>query len=327
MAAATNTIVLNRDSRNFLNIVEKRSSQVLNGKNLTQLPTDQARKAFNQLTAPIPNKLQPIDINVENKTITYNNSIKLNLRLYTPKNAKGALPILVYFHGGGFVFGDLDFLDYTARYLANGSNIIVATIDYRRAPENKFPAAHDDAYNATKYIYEHAKEFGGNGKIAVGGDSAGGNLAANVCHIAKKTKEIPINFQLLFYPWVDLNNVRESDKKFAKGFFLELDLLNWMRTQYLASPADQKNPIANPQLQADFKDLPPAFIVIGEDDPIHDDAKMYYEKLVNAGNDAQYAEFGGILHDFCALPSHYEAALLAFDMSCNELKKAFGTTH
>ncbi len=100
-----------------------------------------------------------------------------------------------------------------------------------------------------------------------------------------------------------------------------------MRNQYISNPADQKNPICNPQLQSDFSSLPPALVIAGESDPIHDDAKMYYEKLVSGGNDAQYAEFGGILHDFCALPTHFDAAILAFDMSCEEIKKVFGIRH
>lgn len=317
------TVVLNKDSTRFLKTVENRASTVLHGKDLLQLPADEARLAFNKLVAPIAGKLTPIDCKVETKYVTYNGQTKIPVRLYVPKQAKEPLPILVYFHGGGFVFGDPDFLDYTCRALADGTQCVVASVDYRRAPENKFPAAHDDAYHVTKYIYEHPKEFYGNGTLAVGGDSAGGNLAASVCHLAKESKEIDIVFQLLFYPWVDLNNTTESDKKFAKGYFLEVNTLDWMRKQYLNNASDQKNPIANPQLQKDFKGLPPALVIIGEDDPIHDDAKMYYEKLVKADVDAQYAEFGGVLHDFCALPSHYEAALLAYDMACDELKKAF----
>lgn len=315
--------VLNKDSTNFLKTLEKRSAKVLHGKNLLEMPADEARLAFNELVAPIAGKLNPIDVKVETKYVTYNGQTKIPVRLYIPKQAKGPLPTLVYFHGGGFVFGDPDFLDYTCRALCEGTRCVVASVDYRRAPEHKFPAAHDDAYHVTKYIYEHPKEFYGNGILAVGGDSAGGNLAASVCHLAKASKEINIVFQLLFYPWVDLNNTTESDKKFAKGYFLEVDTLNWMRRQYLTTDTDKTNPIANPQLQKDFTGLPPALVIIGEDDPIHDDAKMYYEKLVKADVKAQYAEFGGILHDFCALPSHYEAALLAYDMACDELKQAF----
>lgn len=317
-----NKTILNKDSQRFLDVINERAAQVLQGHTLADLPIEKARVAFTQLVAPIPGKLKNIDVNIENRSVTYD-EITVPVRVYKPANASGALPILVYFHGGGFVFGDPDFLDYTCRFLADGSHCMVVSVDYRRAPEHKFPAAHNDAYFVTKYIHDHAEEFNGNGIIAVGGDSAGGNLAASVCHMAKDSKAFNIVFQLLFYPWVELSNKTASDKKFKKGFYLELDTLNWMREQYLDKKADAKNPIANPQLQKDFRGLPPALVINGEDDMIHDEAKMYYEKLVAADVDAQFAEFGGVLHDFCALPSHYEAAFLAYDMACEELKKAF----
>lgn len=317
-------VILNKDSERFLKTFSDRASKNLNGKKLTELVPEEARRVFSRLVAPIEGKLKPLDVSAENKTIITDDGARINVRFYKPARAAGKLPILVYFHGGGFVLGDLDFLDYTCRFLADGSQCIVASVDYRLAPEHKFPTAHNDAYFVTKYIYNHPEEFSGNGLLAIGGDSAGGNLAASVCHMAKKSQEIKIQFQLLFYPWVDLNNKTKSDKTFEKGYFLELDTLNWMREQYLSKSGDKKDPIANPQLQKDFKGLPPALVIIGEDDPIHDDAKMYYEKLVDAGVDAQYAEFGGILHDFCALPSHYEAAQLAYDMACDKLKRAFG---
>ncbi|RMX19108.1 hypothetical protein EAS68_06635 [Legionella jordanis] len=141
--------------------------------------------------------------------------------------------------------------------------------------------------------------------------------------MAKKNKDLDICFQLLFYPWVDLNNQMPSDKTFETGYFLETATLHWMRKQYLSKPEDEKDPVANPQFQTDFSNLPPALIIAAECDPIHDDAKKYFQQLVDAGNWAQFMECGGILHDFCALPSHYDAALLAYSVSSHALKKAF----
>jgi acetyl esterase len=200
---------------------------------------------------------------------------------------------------------------------------MVVAVDFRRAPEHKFPTAHMDCYNVARYVQKHAHEFRCNGKIAVGGDSAGGNIAASICHMAKKNKDLKISFQLLFYPWVDLNNKMPSDKTFESGYFLETNTLHWMRKQYLSKPADEKDPIANPQFQKDFKNLPPALVIAAECDPIHDDAKKYYQQLVDAGNNAEFMECGGILHDFCALPSHYEAASLAYGVASYALKQAF----
>lgn len=313
---------LNHDSDQFIKTLTSRAPAALQGQNLLEMPMDAARKAFNQLIAPVAGKLPTIELQIENKKIDRDGHA-IPVRIFKPIHADQALPILIYCHGGGFVFGDPDFLDYTCRALAKNANCIVVSVDYRRAPEHKFPTAHEDCYFVAKYVQQHAKEFGGNGVIAVGGDSAGGNMAASICHMAKKSGEIKIAFQLLYYPWVDLNNTMESDKVFATGFFLETTTLHWMRKQYLSKPEEEKNPTANPQLQTDFTGLPPALVVTAEYDPIHDDAKLYYEKLVQAGVPAQYAEFGGILHDFCALPSHYDAALLAFEISAAALRKAF----
>ncbi|QRN03346.1 alpha/beta hydrolase fold domain-containing protein [Legionella sp. MW5194] len=312
---------INPDSTAFIERLTERAGSALNGANLLELPPEKARVAFNKLIAPVPGKLKPIDVQVENRHLDIE-GVKTGVRIYKPLKNNTDLPALVYCHGGGFVFGDPDFLDYTCRALCEGAHCMVVAVDYRRAPEHKFPTAHDDCYRVVRYVQKHAKDLGGNGVVAVGGDSAGGNVAASICHQAKKNKDVEICFQLLYYPWVDLNNTTESDKTYAKGYFLETETLHWMRKQYLNS-GDEKNPIANPQFQTDFSHLPPALIIAAECDPIHDDAKLYYQKLADAGNDAQFIEFGGILHDFCALPSHYEAALLAFGASADALKRAF----
>lgn len=312
---------LNPDSTGFINCLGERAPSALNGNNLLEMPPEEARKAFNKLVAPVPGKLKPIEVQTEDRKVEMDGRT-IGFRLYKPLKNADNLPVVVYCHGGGFVFGDLDFLDYACRSLCEGAHCIVMAVDYRRAPENKFPAAHEDCYSAIRYAQKHAKELGANGKVAIAGDSAGGNIAASICHQAKKNKDVKISFQLLYYPWVDLNNTSASDKTFATGYFLETETLHWMRKQYL-NAGDEKNPIANPQFQTDFSNLPPALVIAAECDPIHDDAKMYYEKLANAGNGAQFIEFGGILHDFCALSSHYEAALIAYSASAFALKQAF----
>ncbi|KTD06867.1 alpha/beta hydrolase [Legionella jamestowniensis] len=313
---------LHPDSKAFIERLNERAKTALNGSNLLELPPKEGRKAFNQLTAPVSGKLKPIDVHVEEKTLDIEGTT-LQVRLYKPKKEATHLPALVYCHGGGFVFGELDFLDYACRALCEGAHCLVVAVGFRRAPEHKFPTAHMDCYHVARYVQKHASEFGCNGKLAVGGDSAGGNIAASICHLAKKNKDLDICFQLLYYPWADLNNTMPSDKTFESGYFLETATLHWMRKQYLSKPEDEKDPIANPQFQKDFSNLPPALIIAAECDPIHDDAKKYFQQLVDAGNEAQFMECGGILHDFCALPSHYDAALLAYATSSYALKKAF----
>ncbi|KTC81482.1 alpha/beta hydrolase [Legionella brunensis] len=313
---------LHPDSKEFIHCLNERAKTALNGSNLLELSPEKGRQVFNKLTAPVSGKLKPIDVHVEDRVIHLKEA-DIKVRLYKPKHDAMNLPALIYCHGGGFVFGELDFLDYACRSLCDGAHCLVVAVDFRRAPEHKFPTAHMDCYNVARYVQENAREFGSNGILAVGGDSAGGNIAASICHLAKKNKDLKICFQLLFYPWVDLNNKMPSDKTFESGYFLETATLNWMRKQYLSKPEDEKDPIANPQFQKDFSNLPPALIVAAECDPIHDDAKKYYQQLVDGGNHAEFMECGGILHDFCALPSHYEAALLAYGVSSYALKQAF----
>ncbi|KTD46100.1 alpha/beta hydrolase [Legionella quinlivanii] len=312
---------INTDSSNFIKRLGERASSALDGQNLLEMEPGKAREAFNKLVAPVAGRLKAIDVHTEDRELDINGH-KIQVRLYKPSKDSSNLPALIYCHGGGFVFGDLDFLDYTCRFLSEAANCLVVAVDYRRAPEHKFPAAHNDCYDVIRYVQKHAAEFGGNGKVAIAGDSAGGNIAASICHQAKKNKDVVISFQLLYYPWVDLNNTMPSDKTYETGYFLETATLHWMRKQYLGKAEDEKSPEANPQFQTDFKNLPPALVIAAECDPIHDDAKRYYEKLVEGGNEAQFIEFGGILHDFCALPSHYEAALLAYSASAHALKKA-----
>lgn len=316
-----NTLI-NSDSIAFLKLLNERASSVLNGNNLLTMPIDEAREAFNKLVAPIPGKLKTIDVQVENKTIKIDDA-EIPVRIYRPQAEAKNLPTLIYCHGGGFVFGGLDFLDYTCRALCEEAHCMVVAVGFRCAPEFKFPTAHMDCYKVARHIQKNAKDFGANGKLAVGGDSAGGNIAASLCHLAKEKQDLSICFQLLFYPWVDLNNTMPSDKTYAKGYFLETATIDWMREQYLSRPEEKTDPIANPQMQKDFSNLPPALIVGGECDPIHDDAKKYYQQLNKAGNKAQFIECGGILHDFCALPSHYEAALLVYSLSAFALRQAF----
>lgn len=316
------TKLKNKDSENFIKCLNERAKSALNGENLLELSPEKGRTAFNKLIAPIAGKLKSIEVFTENKELKLNDGT-VKVRVYKPQKSSKNLPVLIYCHGGGFVFGDLDFLDYTCRYLCEGADCIVVAVDYHQAPEYKFPTAHNDCYEVTQYVAKHPEDFGSNGKIAVGGDSAGGNIAASICHRAKNHKELNICFQLLYYPWVDLNNTMPSDKTYESGYFLETATLHWMREQYLSKEEDKKDPIANPQFQNDFKNLPSALVIAAECDPIHDDAKRYYEKLVEAGVDAQFIQFGGILHDFCALPSHYNAALCAFSASVQALKIAF----
>jgi acetyl esterase len=224
------------------------------------------------------------------------------LRTYTPLDAKAAmLPGLVFFHGGGFVIGDLDTHDDLCRLLANGSFCRVVSVDYRLAPEHPFPAAVEDCYAATKWVAEHASEIGIAGPIAVGGDSAGGNLAAVVAQLAK-TQGPALAFQLLIYPVTQLGGPEmPSMEENAKGYFLERESMQWFTRMYCPDAAMQADPRMSPLRAKDLSGLPPAYVATAGFDPLRDEGKAYADKLDAAGVSVTYVNYPGMIHGFFSL--------------------------
>jgi acetyl esterase len=321
-------VKLDKDSQYFLDVFNQRANKELGNTKLSQLQVDQARKKIAKLLAPDEDtnriKLPDCDVKIKKTSITYSihdRSFKIPVRIYSPQNNKEKLPIMMYFHGGGFALGDNTLIDFGCQYLAENTPCHVIAVDYRKSPEYKFPTAHYDAYFTTLYVAEHFNEFNGNGILAVGGDSAGGNLAASVCHMARASRAFDISFQLLLYPWVDLNNNSESDKRLSHGYYLEVETLNWMTNLYVSTADDIHNPLASPLLRSDFSELPPSLIIIGTADPIHDDAKEYHEKLLKAGNNSTFKSLDGILHDFCALPTFFHAVQDTFKLAKEHFRK------
>ena len=225
------------------------------------------------------------------------------LRIYTPLDAKAALlPGLVFFHGGGFVIGDLDTHDDLCRCLANGSGCRVVSVDYRLAPECPFPAAVEDCYATTKYVAEHAGEFGIRAdQFAVGGDSAGGNLAAVVCQLAKADGP-KIGFQLLIYPVTQLGQpAMPSMKENEKGYFLERQSMDWFTRMYCPDAAHRSDQRLSPLLAKDLSGLPPAYVATAGFDPLRDEGKAYADKLDAAGVSVTYVNYPGMIHGFFSL--------------------------
>lgn len=312
-------ITLTLESQRCFKIVSDRMEKLLGKENFSTVPIADARKIFRQLLAPVE-ELQPIKMDVGDTFVSYDTA-KIPLRVYNPGSQNQLLPALVFFHGGGFLLGDLDFIDYSCRLLAQAIQCVVISVEYRKAPEHKFPTAHEDSYQALKYVHAHAKEFGSNGIIAVGGESAGGNLAASMCHMAKQRKDVSIKAQVLYYPWVNLNNNFPSNEKFATGYLLETPGLEWMREQFLSNDEERNDPIANPLLQKDFTNLPPALILAAELDPIRDENKSYFDKLNEAKVDAHFVEFGGIFHGFFALPWFFQESYSSYLLVGEFLKR------
>ena len=224
------------------------------------------------------------------------------LRVYTPLEAKDALlPGLVFFHGGGFVIGDLDTHDDLCRCLANGSGCRVVAADYRLAPEHPFPAAVEDCWVATKWIAEHASDFGIAGPIAVGGDSAGGNLAAVVAQLAK-AEGPKIAFQLLIYPVTQLGGPEmPSMRENAKGYFLERESMQWFTRMYCPDAAQRSDPRLSPLVAKDLSGLPPAYVATAGFDPLRDEGKAYADKLDAAGVSVTHVNYPGMIHGFFSL--------------------------
>ena len=227
---------------------------------------------------------------------------EVRVRVYTPSGAhRDALPLIVFFHGGGFVAGDLDSGDGTARYLCQNSDAIVVSVDYRRPPEHKFPAAVEDAQAVVEWVADHAGELGGNGaRLAVAGESAGGNLAAVVCQLARARGGPRIAYQALFYPVVDFTLPSSPSRtQFGEGgFFLSNRDMEWFRNHYLENAEQASDPRASPLRAPDVSGLPPALIVAAECDLHTDEGRAYADRLSAAGVPVEYRCFGGTIHAF-----------------------------
>ncbi|HEX4303921.1 MAG TPA: alpha/beta hydrolase [Rhizomicrobium sp.] len=228
---------------------------------------------------------------------------EIALRIYTPKDAKDAvLGGLVFYHGGGFVIGDLDTHDDLCRCLANESGCRVVAVDYRLAPEHPFPAAVDDSFAATQWISAHAAELGIDPKrLAVGGDSAGGNLAAVVAQLAKANGPA-IAFQLLIYPVTQLGapdtaSMREN----AKGYFLEKEGMDWFTRCYAPDAKHRSDPRLSPMLCTELAGQPPAYVITAGFDPLRDEGKDYADKLDAAGVPVTHVNYPGMVHGFFSM--------------------------
>ena len=220
------------------------------------------------------------------------------VRVYKPSDDTG-LPVVVYFHGGGWVLGNLDSHDNTCRAIANAASSVVVAVDYRRAPEDTFPAAFDDCVAAVAWVAANAGDLGIDAsRIAVAGDSAGGNLAAAAALWARDNADVNVAAQVLIYPAVNLADpVTDSYNNNADGYLLTKGWMNWFIDQYLGD-ADRSQPFASPALAESHAGLAPAIVITAEFDPLHDDGKNYADALSAAGVTVQYEDFDGQIHGF-----------------------------
>jgi acetyl esterase len=245
------------------------------------------------------------------------------IHIFTPEG-KGPFPIMVYYHGGGFVIADTKTYEASPRALAKTSKAIMVAVDYHQAPENKFPAAANDAYAAYSWIRMHAREFNGNPKrVAVGGESAGGNLATVVSMMARDKKEtLPVH-QLLVYPVVNNDFNTPSYQRNEQAKPLNKPMMQWFFKHYSSKEEDGNNPYAVPMKATTLRGLPPATVIAAEIDPLLSEGKAYADRLKKDGVKVTYKEYTGVTHEFfgmgAVVPKAKEAEMLAAD----QLKKAF----
>lgn len=284
------------------------------------LSLDEGRKLSTQFFLSGDTVYEPVH-RIENIEIQGRDQTKIPLRIYIPSDSK-TLPALVYFHRGGWVFGNINEADPVCRKLANHLACIVVSVDYRLAPENPFPKPLEDCYDATQWVYENISKFGGfNKKIVVCGESAGGNLATAVALIARDKKESFISAQLLICPVISSMINEAPYKNCADQYFLTKDAMQFFWNMYLQSPENYNKPYASPNLASDFKGLPPAVIITAEYDPLHDEAQNYANHLKTAGVSVLSKRFPKVIHGFIDLPIYDEKSKITWINEIGKLLK------
>ena len=288
-----------------------------------QLTPDQGREQY-QLRVDKLKFSEPI-FRSENRRIPGPAS-DLAIRIYTPREIRTAekLPMLMWFHGGGFVIGSIDTHDSVCRMLANQADCIVVSVDYRLAPESKFPAAVEDCEAALKWVALHAVEFGGDPAcIAVGGDSAGANLATVIAILARDAAHPKLVFQLLIYPCTAPEPETASHHKFRDGYVLTRHTITWFYRQYLKSDKDEKDFRFAPLILDDLSGLPEAFILVAGYDPLRDEGVDYARRLIEAGNRVRLSNYDGMIHGFYLMGGAVDAARRAVSESAQVMREAF----
>jgi acetyl esterase len=287
---------------------------------------DEAREQLRTMIA-IADQPGPSLARVENHTIP-GPAGEIPVRVYAPRRIdEGPLPVLCYIHGGGFVIGDLDSYDNVCSKLAAWADCLVVSVDYRLAPEHKFPAAPEDCVAAYKWLTENAADLGGDkDRIAIAGDSAGGNLSAVVCQIVAADGGPQPCLQVLIYPATDLRNISRSHKQMSDAFVLPKDRIDWFMGHYLRNDEDRSNPLASPLLATDLSGLAPAYLVTCGFDPLHDEATDYAARLNEAGVEATVREFKNQVHGFTFLTRLIPDGTICLSEIALALKTGFAAT-
>ena len=246
----------------------------------------------------------------------------LLIRLYYPKESK-PLPVILYFHPGGFVKGDIDSHDSVCRSVAAASSCLVASINYPLAPENPFPKAVIAAQQALQWIATHRTELNSDGRIGVAGENAGGNLAAVLTQEMRENISLKISFQVLIYPQTDFTFSSLSHQEYGAGYLLERDSIEWYKKQYIPKDQDPMDSRLSPLYARDFSSLPPALIITAEYDPLRDEGETYAQKLKSAGVPTELKRYKGMVHGFFQMEGILDETRLAINHVGETLKTHF----
>jgi acetyl esterase len=315
--------MLDAEARILLDLMEK---AIQDGRpRLNTLPYAVGRKAVDKMSED--SEADPMQVSEVVDGAFAGPGGEIRFRRYRPIGiAAGPLPTLIYYHGGGFVIGNIETHDSTCRRLANKSRCQVISIDYRLSPEHPFPAPIDDGVATFRHIRDNAAAFGVDpARIAVGGDSAGGAIAAVVCQAVRDAKEQGPAFQMLIYPATDSSQQSASRVAFAEGYFLTKDLMDWFWKAYVPAGTDLADLRLSPLLAKDVAGLPPAFVLTAGYDPLRDEGRAYANRLIDAGIKTTYVNYPGTIHGFFSLTRFLSQGLKANDEAAAVLSAHFGT--
>jgi len=291
---------------------------------LHELGAPEARRAYRESRAALA--AAPLPLEEIRELSIPGPAAPMRARLYRPRAAATPLPGMAYFHGGGFVYGDLDTHDGVCRGIAHSASCAVVSVDYRLAPEHRFPAAVEDAVAATRWISANASALGMDAeRLVVAGDSAGGNLAAVVALAAREAGGPKIAMQVLVYPVTDFAAESESVARFREGYLLTRASLRWVKRTYLRDDRDAQDWRASPLRSRDFSGLPPAYVITAGFDPLRDEGRAYAERLMQAGTPATLECFEGQVHGFLVMGGAIAAAGHAIQRIGQMLRMRFGT--
>ena len=291
---------------------------------LNLLSPHQARTAYAAAAGVLEDPRQELK-RVQDFQLSTRDGSRLNARLYADALA-GPLPVLLYFHGGGFIIGSVQTHDQLCRSLCHQAHCAVVSIDYRLAPEHRFPTAAHDAIDAMEWLRQHGPELGlDSARMAVGGDSAGGTLAA-VCALDAAQRALPLSLQLLFYPGCAARANTASSRLYAQGFGLDATLIEWFFSHYLRSEEDRNDWRLAPLEAADVDGVAPAWIGLAECDPLCDEGLAYADKLRHAGIAVDLEVYAGVVHEFIKMGRAIPEARRARMDAARALRKAFEET-